>query len=149
MRRGDVWWADFGEPRPVVLLSGDETSGFQALQVVEPSGIDISGLGIEVSIGAIDGLSHEGVLRLAFPNPNFVFCTWLTTVTADSLTARAAVLTPAKLDEIDEALRRSTEPQEATAEATTRLNEIRDALRQGTHSLTRGTAFPGRTPHGS
>lgn len=131
MRRGEVWWAEFDELRPVVLLSGDEASGFQAMQVVEPSGVDISGLGIEVPIGAIDGLPYEGVLRLGFPNPDFLFCTWLTTVTADSLSSRAAVLTPAKLDEIDEALRRSTEPREATAEATDRLNEIKNALRRG------------------
>jgi len=131
MQRGEVWWAELDESRPVVLLSGDEESGFQALQVVEPSGIDISGLGIEVSVGAIDGLPYEGVLRLGFPNPDFLFCTWQTTVTADSLSSRAAVLTPAKVDEIDEALRQSTEPREADAQATNRLNEIRDALRRG------------------
>ncbi|GAB3894414.1 hypothetical protein GCM10029964_072840 [Kibdelosporangium lantanae] len=130
MRRGEVWWADLGEPRPVVLLSGDETSGFQALCVVAPSGMDVSGLGVEVPIGAIDGLPHEGVVRLGFPTPGFLLCTWLTTVTAASLTSLATVLTPAKLDEIDEALRRSTEPREATPEAIARLNEIRDALRR-------------------
>ncbi|MET8877891.1 hypothetical protein [Nocardia sp. NPDC004604] len=52
MRRGEVWWAEFDERRPVVLLDGDESSGFQALQIVPPAGIDISGLGIEVQIGA-------------------------------------------------------------------------------------------------
>jgi hypothetical protein len=30
MRRGEVWWAEFDERRPVVLLSGKDPSGFQA-----------------------------------------------------------------------------------------------------------------------
>ncbi|MEY9932948.1 mRNA interferase MazF [Catenulispora sp. GP43] len=131
MRRGEVWWADLDEPRPVVLLSGDPVCGFEALQVVAPSGIDISGLGIEVSIGAVEGLPHDGVLRLVLPHPDFVFCTWLTTVTAASLIRPAKVLTPEKLEEIDEALRRSAEPREPEADATARLNAIRDALRRG------------------
>lgn len=131
MRRGEVWWAEFDERRPVVLLDGDESSGFQALQIVPPSGIDISGLGIEVQIGAIEGLPYQGVVRLGFPNPEFVFCTWLTTVTAESLIERATVLTTAKLDKIDEALRLTAQPQESTPEATARLKEIRDALRRG------------------
>ena len=71
MRRGEVWWVKFDELRPAVLVGGDETSGFQAIQVVPPSGMDISGLGIEVPIGAIDGLAYEGVLRLGLPNPDF------------------------------------------------------------------------------
>ena len=131
MRRGEVWWVKFDELRPVVLVGGDETSGFQAIQVVPPSGMDISGLGVEVPIGAIDGLAYEGVLRLGLPNPDFLFCTWLTTVTAASLVKRAVVLPPAKLDEIDEALRLCTQPQAPAPDATARLSAIRDALRRG------------------
>ncbi|MEV0246828.1 type II toxin-antitoxin system PemK/MazF family toxin [Nocardia sp. NPDC050712] len=131
MRRGEVWWVEFDERRPVVLLDGDESSGFQTLQVVPPSGIDLGGLGIEVQIGAIEGVPYQGVVRLAFPNPDVVFCTWLTTVSAESLIARATVLTTAKLDEIDTALRLSTQPRESPPEAMARLDEIRDVLRRG------------------
>jgi hypothetical protein len=49
MRRGEVWWAEFDERRPVVLLSGEDPSGFRAMQVVAPADTDISGLGIELS----------------------------------------------------------------------------------------------------
>ena len=49
MRRGEIWWAEFDERRPVVLLSEDEPSGFRAMQVVAPADTDISGLGIELS----------------------------------------------------------------------------------------------------
>lgn len=131
MRRGDVWWVKFDELRPVVLLAGDEASGFQAMPIVPPAGIDISGFGLEVPIGDIEGLPYQGVLRLAFSNPDFLFCTWLTTVTAESLVERAAVLPPAKLDEIDEALRLAAQPRESTPDATARLSAIRDALRRG------------------
>jgi mRNA interferase MazF len=135
MRRGEVWWVEFDELRPVVLVGDEEASGFQAIQVVPPAGMDISGLGIEVPIGAIDGLAYEGVLRLVFPNPDFRFCTWLTSVTADCLVKRAGTLPPGKLDEIDEALRLCSLPRAPAPDATARLSEIRDELRRLHHRL--------------
>ncbi|MEU9731552.1 type II toxin-antitoxin system PemK/MazF family toxin [Streptomyces sp. NPDC048002] len=105
MQRGEVWWVQFDERRLVVLLSGDDSSGIRVMQVVAPAGVDISGLGIEVTVGTGEGLPFEGVLRLAFPRPGFTPCTWLTTVSRDDLIERAAVLSPQKLSEIDDALR--------------------------------------------
>ena len=61
MRRGEIWWVDFDERRPVVLLSDEESSAFQAMQVVEPAGVDMSGLGVEVAVGAPEGLPFDGV----------------------------------------------------------------------------------------
>ncbi|MER7468759.1 type II toxin-antitoxin system PemK/MazF family toxin [Streptomyces sp. NPDC097981] len=104
MQRGEVWWVAFDERRPVVLLSGDDTSGIQVMQVVAPAGVDISGLGVEVAVGARDGLPFEGVLRIAFPRPGLTPCTWLTTVTRDDLIEQAGVLSSAKLSEIEDAL---------------------------------------------
>ncbi|MCU1644484.1 MAG: growth inhibitor PemK [Nocardia sp.] len=69
----------------MVLLDGDESSGFQALQIVPLSGIELGGLGIEVQLGPIEGLPCPGVVRLGFSTPDFVFCTWLTTVAGESL----------------------------------------------------------------
>ena len=105
MRRGEVWWVEFDERRPVVLLSEEGPSGFRAMQVVAPADTDISGWGIEVAVGVQEGLPFEGVLRLAFPHPGFTPCTWLTTLSRDDLTERAGALSPAKLSEIDDALR--------------------------------------------
>ncbi|MEU7075249.1 type II toxin-antitoxin system PemK/MazF family toxin [Streptomyces narbonensis] len=130
MQRGEVWWVQFDERRLVVLLSGD-ASGFQVMQVVDPAGLDISGLGIEVTVGAGEGLPLEGVLRLAFPRPGFTPCTWLTTVSRDDLIERAAVLSSRKLSEIDDALRLAEQAQERTLATTVKLSEIRDALRRG------------------
>ncbi|GAA4990055.1 hypothetical protein GCM10023205_71660 [Yinghuangia aomiensis] len=62
MRRGEVWWADFDEQTAVVLLSGEEASGFLAMQVVAPAGTDISGVAVEVAVGAPEGLPLEGVV---------------------------------------------------------------------------------------
>ena len=64
MQRGEVWWVQFDERRLVVLLSGDDTSGIRVMQVVAPAGVDISGWGIEVMVGASEGLPFEGVLTL-------------------------------------------------------------------------------------
>ncbi|WP_329417414.1 type II toxin-antitoxin system PemK/MazF family toxin [Streptomyces sp. NBC_01268] len=131
MRRGEVWWVEFDERRPAVLLSGDSASGVRVMQVVAPAGVDISGLGVEVAVGAMEGLPFEGVLRLAFPRPGFIPCTWLTTVSRDELIERAGVLPSAKLREIEEALRLAEQARERTPEATAKLSEIRDALLLG------------------
>ncbi|MFE5976224.1 type II toxin-antitoxin system PemK/MazF family toxin [Streptomyces sp. NPDC056460] len=131
MQRGEVWWVQYDERRLVVLLSGDESSGIRVMQVVAPAGIDISGLGIEVTVGTGEGLPFEGVLRLAFPRPGLTPCTWLTTVSRDDLIERAAVLSSVKLSEIDEALRLAEQAQEWTPATTAKLSETRDALRRG------------------
>ncbi|MFJ8295223.1 type II toxin-antitoxin system PemK/MazF family toxin [Streptomyces sp. NPDC094447] len=131
MRRGEVWWVQYDERRLVVLLSGDETTGIQVMQVVAPAGVDISGLGIEVAVGTDEGLPFEGVLRLAFPRPGLTPCTWLTTVSRDDLIERAAVLSPVKLGEIDGALRLAAQAQEPSPATTAKLGEMRDALRRG------------------
>ncbi|MFE5039266.1 type II toxin-antitoxin system PemK/MazF family toxin [Streptomyces sp. NPDC056683] len=104
MQRGEVWLADFDERRPVVLLSGDEASGFRAMQVVAPAGIEISGVAVEVAVGAPEGLPCEGVLRVALPRPGLVPCTWLVTLAKEDLTEQVGVLSSAKLGEIEDAL---------------------------------------------
>ncbi|MEV6107448.1 type II toxin-antitoxin system PemK/MazF family toxin [Streptomyces sp. NPDC051940] len=131
MQRGEVWWVDFDERRPVVLLSDDESSGFQAMQIVAPAGVDISGLGIEVAVGAREGLPFEGVLRFAFLRPGLTPCTWLTTLTRDDLIERVGVLSAAKLSEVGEALRAAGQRREWTPLTAARLQEFKDARRLG------------------
>ena len=100
------------------------------MQVVAPADTDISGLGIEVAVGAEEGLPGDGVLRFAIPRPGFTPCTWLTTLSRDDLIERAGAVSDAKLSEIDEALRASEQPAEWTQDAAARLSEIRDSLRR-------------------
>lgn len=76
-------WVEFDERRPVVVLSGDESRGFRAMQVVAPAGVDISGLGSEVAVRAP--------------------CTWLTTLSRDDLINQAGVLSSAKLSDMRDA----------------------------------------------
>ncbi len=121
MQRGEVWWVEFDERRPVVLLSEDESSGFAAMQVVAPAGADISGLGVEVAVGAMEGLPFDGVLRFGFPWPGFTPCTWLTTVSRDDLMRAAGRRT------------------EWTPAAAARLSEIKDSLRRRTQLAGEGT----------
>jgi mRNA interferase MazF len=124
MRRGEVWWAEFGERRPVVLLSGEDPSGFRAMQVVAPADTDISGWGIEVAVGVQEGLPFDGVLRFVFPLPGFTPCTWLTTLNREDLIERAGAVSTAKLSEIDAALRASEQRAQWTPAAVARLSEI-------------------------
>ena len=130
MRRGEIWWAEFDERRPVVLLSGEDPSGFLAMTVVAPADTDITGLGIEVAVGVEEGLPFDGVLRFVFPRPEFIPCTWLTTVSRDDLTEQAGAVPAAKLSEIDDALRASEQRAEWTPAAAARLGEIKDSLRR-------------------
>ncbi|MFJ4798381.1 type II toxin-antitoxin system PemK/MazF family toxin [Kitasatospora purpeofusca] len=131
MQRGEVWWVDFDERRPVVLLSDEEPSGFQAMQVVAPAGFDISGLGVEVAVGPLEGVPFDGVLRFAFARPGSTPCTWLTTVARDDLIERAGVLSPAKLGEVGEALRAAGQSREWTPTTAAGLHEIKNACRPG------------------
>jgi mRNA interferase MazF len=117
MRRGEVWWVEFDERRPVVLLSEEGPSGFRAMQVVAPAGADISDLGVEVTVGVLEGLPFEGVLRLVFPRQGFTPCTWLTTLSRDNLIERAGALSPTKLSEIDDALHAAGQGTEWTPAA--------------------------------
>ena len=119
MQRGEVWWAEFDERRPVVLLSGEDPSGFRAMQVVAPADTDISGLGIEVAVGVQEGLPSDGVLRFVFPRPGFTPCTWLTTLSREDLTEQAGAVPAAKLSEIKDSLRRRTQADGEGADAHT------------------------------
>jgi mRNA interferase MazF len=129
MQRGEVWWVEFDERRPVVLLSEDGSSGFVAMQVVPPAGTDISDLGVEVAVGVLEGLPFEGVLRFGFRWPGFTPCTWLTTLHRDDLIERAGALSSAKLSEIDDAFRAAEQGTGWTSAAAARLSEIKDSLR--------------------
>jgi mRNA interferase MazF len=130
MRPGEVWWVEFDERRPVVLLSEDGPSGFRVMQVVAPADTDISGLGVEVPVGVPEGLPFDGVLRFVFPGPGFTPCTWLTTLSQSDLIERAGAVSAAKLGEIDDALRASEQGAEWTPAAADRLSEMKDALRR-------------------
>jgi mRNA interferase MazF len=130
VQRGEVWWVEFDERRPVVLLSGDESSGFLVMQVVDAADTDFSGLGIEVAVGPAEGLPFAGVLRVAFPWPGYTPCTWLTSLSRDDLLERAGALPSAKLSEIDDALRRSEQEVEWTPAAAARLSEIKESLKR-------------------
>ena len=106
MRRGEIWWVEFDERRPVVLLSeashpgsGRCRSSLQRIRTLRP--------GNRGGSRRPGGLPFEGVLRFAFPWPGFTPCTWLTTLSRDDLIERADTVSTAKLSQIDDALRAS------------------------------------------
>lgn len=139
MRLGEIWWVEFDEPRPVVLLSGEDRSGFRAMQVVAPADTDISGWGVEVTVGVQEGLPFDGVLRFAFPQPGFTPCSWLTTLSREDLIERAGAVTAAKLHEIDDALRTSEQRTEWTPAAVASISEITDSGRRRARADGEGT----------
>ena len=72
MRRGEIWWVEFDERRPVVLLSEDEPSGFQAMQVVAPADTGISGWGIEVAVGVPPSPGQQVLHPVRSPVPGML-----------------------------------------------------------------------------
>jgi len=95
MRRGEVWWAEVDKRRPVVLLSRNEAYAVRELVVAAPATTSIRGYAVEVKIGR-----REGVPRACVVN-----CDWLVTLPKVDLLERAGVLSGAKLEQLDAALR--------------------------------------------
>jgi mRNA interferase MazF len=106
VKRGEVWWATVDERRPVLVLSMS-AQDVRAIIVVAPADRLVDGVTEEVSLGAAEGLPNEGVVRVAFPRPDFIPCNWLVTVPRHSMIERVGVLSVEKLDEIESLLRRA------------------------------------------
>jgi mRNA interferase MazF len=134
VERGEVWWALIGERCPVVLLTSDGNSEVRAVLIVAPAtaeqkrgftilsgeqaadpdvmqrviastGAGMRGVGVEVEIGTQEGHPDPGVVRVALPQKGHIFCTWLVTLTRESLIERAGALSSTKLDQLAGALR--------------------------------------------
>jgi mRNA interferase MazF len=115
MKRGDVWWAQCdlafeddlweGTSRPVVLLSSGDAPAIRAMWIVAPAKGDTRGIVVELAVGPDEGLTSEGVLRLALPRPGRILCDWLMTLASADLVERAGALSPAKLRQLEDNLR--------------------------------------------
>ena len=130
MQAGEVWWVQFDDRRPVVLVAADE-SGVRGIQVVAPSGVDLAGLGVEIDVGAAEGLSLDGVVRIGFPRPGYHPCTWVTALRGEDLVERAGEVPSAKLAKIHHALSDAEQTQEWTPQDRARFDQFRDAAEHG------------------
>ncbi|XVV16819.1 hypothetical protein ACQP2X_21300 [Actinoplanes sp. CA-131856] len=117
MKPGEVWHSTLDPSWPVLLLSED----LHAIQIVAPATEDQkrgyvmlsadeaaptrpSGLaGIEVPLDIPGG----GVIRVALPHQDHIFCTWRVSLTPADLTAYVGTLPSANFRQVELALRRS------------------------------------------
>ncbi|MBU2669216.1 hypothetical protein KOI35_37465 [Actinoplanes bogorensis] len=121
MERGEVWLAEVDGIHPIVLLNGDaelrgmqivpaatpkQRRGFVFLDPADPVAPDPSAgiAGIEIPVGADEGLDPPGVVRLALPRDGHIFCTWQITLTPVHLRERVGRLAPPKLRMLSRAL---------------------------------------------
>lgn len=130
--RGELWWAQIDEKRPVVVLSDDARPEVHVMQIVAPAtsvekrgflimscdqAVDadnrrrmvavagpVQAVGIEVWFGSAEGLAEEGVVRVALPQNGTIFCTWAASLSEDFLIERIGVCSPEKLHELDAAI---------------------------------------------
>jgi mRNA interferase MazF len=94
------------QKRGFVVLTGEEAADPEvSRQILGSAGTGIGGVGIEVEIGIHEGLPGGGVVRVALPRDGHVFCTWLVTLTRESLVERAGALSRTRLDQLANALR--------------------------------------------
>jgi mRNA interferase MazF len=132
VQRGELWWAQIDEKRPVVLLSRDARPDVHVMQIVAPATSDekrgflimsvdqavdadnrrrivaeagpVRAVGIEVWFGSSEGLAEEGVVRVALPQDGTIFCTWGMSLSEEFLIERIGVCSPEKLHELDVAM---------------------------------------------
>ena|ERR1700761_6058779 len=103
--RGEVWWAQVDGMQPVVLLSGDREREIRAIFVVEPAGVDIEGVCVELPIGGDEGLADAGVVRVATPQEGAIPCNWLVTLGEADLVTRVGALSAEKRQELTRMMR--------------------------------------------
>ncbi len=98
MKRGEVWWADLPAPagrRPVVLLSRDAAYAVRTSITVAPLTRTIRDIPVEAPLGREDGL----------PAPCVASLDDITTVPKSLLKRRLVELPPARMAEIEAAIR--------------------------------------------
>lgn len=98
MKRGEIWWASLSTPagrRPVVLLSRDEAYAVRELVTVALVTQRIRDLPVEVTLGVEDGMPRICVANLDTA----------TTIPKHLLEELLTTLTPAKMREVEQALR--------------------------------------------
>ena len=98
VHRGDVWWAELGGPagrRPVLVLSRDEACAVRRYVTVAPLTTRRRDIPVEVDLGPGDGLPRVCVANLDS----------ILTIAKAKLTDRVAGLHPAKVVEVNRALK--------------------------------------------
>ena len=126
MEAGEVWWVQCDERRPVVLVAADD-SGLRGIQLVAASGVDLAGLGVEISVGGTEQLPLGGVVRIGFPRPGYHPCTWLTALRGEDLLERAGRVSSAELIKINQELTGAEQLQDWSPQDYARFKQIRDA----------------------
>ena len=97
MRRGDIWWADLGEPdgiRPVLLLSRDRAYTTRQLITVATLTTHDRNIPSQVSLTTRDGVARACVANLDD----------IHTIDKDSCTELLTHLNTARLRDVDEAI---------------------------------------------
>ena len=98
IRRGEVWWAELDPPagrRPVVVLSRDEACAVRSHVTVAPLTGKRREIPVEVALRRTDGMPRDCVANLDS----------VQTIAKARLTNRIAALHPAKVLEVNRALK--------------------------------------------
>lgn len=98
MKRGEIWWADLPDPvgrRPVLLLSRDRAYAVRNAVTVAFLTGTVRNIPVEVKLSPADGVPKDCVVNLDLIN----------TVPKAALADHLCTLSPAKIAEVDNAIR--------------------------------------------
>ncbi len=98
MQRGEIWWAELPPPvgrRPVILISRDRAIQVRSNITIAPVTTTIRGIDSEVPLSIADGLPKSCVVN----------CDSLQTIPKNTLRERVALLSDAKRQALNNALR--------------------------------------------
>lgn len=92
------------ERRGFLIMSGDQAVDADNRRRIVAEAGPVRAVGIEVRFGTSEGLAEEGVVRVALPQNGTIFCTWVVSLSEESLIERIGVCSAEKLRELDAAI---------------------------------------------
>ena len=96
--------ATSAERRGFLIMSGDQPVDADVRRRNVAKARPVQAVLIEVSFGRSEGLAGEGVVRVALPQDEKIFCTWGTSLNEEFLIERIGGCSPEKLHELDVAM---------------------------------------------
>jgi mRNA interferase MazF len=96
--------ATSAERRGFLIMAGDQAVDADGRRRIVAEARPVQAVMIEVWFCRSEGLAEEGVVRVALPQDETIFCTWGMSLSEEFLIERIGACSPEKLHELDVAM---------------------------------------------